>query len=69
MVLTNVYGAALTIRAAHDALIERKGHLLLTSSVAGRRAPAGLVLLGHEARRHRRWARPRGRTSTTPACG
>src|SRR3954449_4661499 len=41
MVLTNVYGAALTIRATHDALVETKGHLLLTSSLAGRRALAG----------------------------
>jgi NADP-dependent 3-hydroxy acid dehydrogenase YdfG len=41
MVLTNVYGAALTIRAAHDALIAAKGHLILTSSVAGRRALPG----------------------------
>ena len=41
MVLTNVYGAALTIRAAYDALVEAKGHLLLTSSVAGRRALPG----------------------------
>jgi NADP-dependent 3-hydroxy acid dehydrogenase YdfG len=41
MVLTNVYGAALTIRAAHDALIATRGHLLLTSSVAGRRALPG----------------------------
>ena len=41
MVLTNVYGAALTIRAAHDALVAVKGHLLLTSSVAGRRALPG----------------------------
>jgi NADP-dependent 3-hydroxy acid dehydrogenase YdfG len=41
MVLTNVYGAALTIRAAHDALVATKGHLLLTSSVAGRRALPG----------------------------
>jgi NADP-dependent 3-hydroxy acid dehydrogenase YdfG len=41
MVLTNVYGAALTIRATRDALIESKGHLLLTSSVAGRRALQG----------------------------
>ena len=41
MVLTNVYGAALTIRAAHAALIATKGHLLLTSSVAGRRALPG----------------------------
>ena len=41
MVLTNVYGAALTIRACHDALVETKGHLILTSSVAGRRALPG----------------------------
>jgi len=41
MVLTNVYGAALTIRACYDALVASKGHLLLTSSVAGRRALPG----------------------------
>ena len=41
MVLTNVYGAALTIRAAYDPLVETKGHLLLTSSIAGRRALPG----------------------------
>jgi NADP-dependent 3-hydroxy acid dehydrogenase YdfG len=41
MVLTNVYGAALTIRAAYDALVAAKGHLLLTSSVAGRRVLPG----------------------------
>ena len=41
MVLTNVYGAALTIRATQPHLIEAKGHLLLTSSVAGRRALPG----------------------------
>jgi NADP-dependent 3-hydroxy acid dehydrogenase YdfG len=41
MVLTNVYGAALTIRATMPALEESKGHLLLTGSVAGRRALAG----------------------------
>jgi NADP-dependent 3-hydroxy acid dehydrogenase YdfG len=41
MVLTNVYGAALTIRATFDALVESKGHLLLTSSVAGRRSLQG----------------------------
>src|SRR5438874_6805548 len=34
MVLTNVYGAALTIRACYDALVESKGHLLLTGSLA-----------------------------------
>ena len=41
MVLTNVYGAALTIRATIDHLRESKGHLLLTGSVAGRRALPG----------------------------
>ena len=41
MVLTNVYGAALTIRATRDPLMESKGHLLLTGSVAGRRALPG----------------------------
>jgi NADP-dependent 3-hydroxy acid dehydrogenase YdfG len=41
MVLTNVYGAALTIRASIPALKESRGHLLLTSSVAGRRALPG----------------------------
>ena len=41
MVLTNVLGAAYTIRAAHAALRDSKGHLLLTSSVAGRRALQG----------------------------
>ncbi|HWI21118.1 MAG TPA: SDR family oxidoreductase [Baekduia sp.] len=41
MVLTNVYGAALTIRATMTQLIGTKGHLLLTGSVAGRRAITG----------------------------
>jgi NADP-dependent 3-hydroxy acid dehydrogenase YdfG len=41
MVLTNVYGAALTIRATLAALQEARGHLLLTGSVAGRRALPG----------------------------
>jgi NADP-dependent 3-hydroxy acid dehydrogenase YdfG len=41
MVLTNVYGAALTIRATLPALMESVGHLLLTGSVAGRRALPG----------------------------
>ncbi len=41
MVLTNVYGAALTIRATVGALTASKGHLLLTGSVAGRRALPG----------------------------
>jgi NADP-dependent 3-hydroxy acid dehydrogenase YdfG len=41
MVLTNIYGAALTIRATIPALKESRGHLLLTGSVAGRRALPG----------------------------
>lgn len=41
MVLTNVYGAALTIRATLPALKEERGHLLLTGSVAGRRPVVG----------------------------
>ena len=41
MVLTNVYGAALTIRATLPALKQSRGHLLLTGSVAGRRALPG----------------------------
>ncbi|MGI8571258.1 MAG: SDR family oxidoreductase [Solirubrobacteraceae bacterium] len=41
MVLTNVYGAALTIRATMPSLKDSHGHLLLTGSVAGRRALPG----------------------------
>ncbi|MEJ7825161.1 MAG: SDR family oxidoreductase [Solirubrobacteraceae bacterium] len=41
MVLTNVLGCAYTIRATIPALKDSAGHLLLTSSVAGRRALSG----------------------------
>ena len=41
MVLTNVLGCAFTIRATTPALRESAGHLLLTSSVAGRRPLPG----------------------------
>jgi NADP-dependent 3-hydroxy acid dehydrogenase YdfG len=41
MILTNVYGPYLTIRAAASALRESKGHVLITSSIAGRRALKG----------------------------
>jgi NADP-dependent 3-hydroxy acid dehydrogenase YdfG len=41
MVLTNVYGAALTVRVTLPALKDARGHLLLTGSVAGRRVVAG----------------------------
>lgn len=41
MVLTNVLGAAYTVRAAIPALKESRGHVFLTSSVAGRRPLPG----------------------------
>jgi NADP-dependent 3-hydroxy acid dehydrogenase YdfG len=41
MVLTNVYGAALTVRATISALKEARGHLLITGSLAGRRVVPG----------------------------
>ncbi len=41
MVLTNVLGAAYTVRAALPALKASHGHVLLTGSVAGRRALPG----------------------------
>jgi NADP-dependent 3-hydroxy acid dehydrogenase YdfG len=41
MVLTNVLGAAYTIRATLPALKETTGHVVLTGSVAGRRAIPG----------------------------
>ncbi|MGB7587418.1 MAG: SDR family oxidoreductase [Solirubrobacterales bacterium] len=42
MVLTNVYGVALTIRATLPHLLERgDGHFVITSSVAGRRVLPG----------------------------
>jgi NADP-dependent 3-hydroxy acid dehydrogenase YdfG len=41
MVLTNVYGVALTLRATIPALKDSRGHVLITSSVAGRRVLPG----------------------------
>jgi NADP-dependent 3-hydroxy acid dehydrogenase YdfG len=41
MVLTNVLGAAYTVRAAIPPLKESKGHILVTGSVAGRRVIPG----------------------------
>ena len=41
MVLTNVLGVAYTIRATLPALREQAGHVVITSSVAGRRALHG----------------------------
>src|SRR3712207_5722844 len=41
MTLTNVLGPAYTVRATLPALRESRGHLVLTSSIAGRRALPG----------------------------
>ncbi len=41
MVLTNVLGAAYTMRAAIPAVIETRGHLVITGSVGGRRVRPG----------------------------
>jgi NADP-dependent 3-hydroxy acid dehydrogenase YdfG len=41
MVLTNVLGAAYTVRAALPAITDATGHIVLTGSVAGRRAVPG----------------------------
>jgi NADP-dependent 3-hydroxy acid dehydrogenase YdfG len=42
MILTNVYGAALTVRATLPHMLERgDGHYVITSSVAGRRVLPG----------------------------
>ena len=43
MILTNVYGAALTVRASVEELRRTKGHLLLVGSVAGRKAVPGSI--------------------------
>lgn len=41
LLLTNVYGVALTLRVSLDALKRSRGHVLLTGSVAGRITLAG----------------------------
>lgn len=41
LILTNVYGVGLTLRATIGALKKTRGHLLITSSIAGRRTLAG----------------------------
>jgi NADP-dependent 3-hydroxy acid dehydrogenase YdfG len=43
MVLTNVYGAAITVRATLEQLRERRGHLFLMGSIAGHKVPPGSV--------------------------
>jgi NADP-dependent 3-hydroxy acid dehydrogenase YdfG len=56
MVLTNVYGVALTIRAWYDALVETKGHLILTSRSPGD-APCRARSTPRPSSRSPRWAR------------
>ncbi|MGH2906019.1 MAG: SDR family oxidoreductase [Solirubrobacterales bacterium] len=41
MVLTNVLGPALTIRAVKDEIVKQKGHIVLTGSIAGVRSLPG----------------------------
>ncbi len=41
ILMTNVYGVALTLRASLDALQKSQGHVLITGSVAGRRTLSG----------------------------
>jgi NADP-dependent 3-hydroxy acid dehydrogenase YdfG len=41
MVLTNVYGAALTLRACIPALTDTRGHVMLMGSVSGRQVGTG----------------------------
>lgn len=41
MVMTNVYGVALTVKATLPSLIERRGRLVMTGSVTGRKAMPG----------------------------
>lgn len=43
MILTNVYGAAITIRATFEDLKAAEGHLILTGSIAGKVALPGSV--------------------------
>jgi NADP-dependent 3-hydroxy acid dehydrogenase YdfG len=43
MILTNVLGPALTVRAAQDEIKRNRGHFLLTGSIAGVRAIKGSV--------------------------
>lgn len=43
MILTNVLGPALTVRAAQDEIKRNRGHFLLTGSIAGVRAITGSV--------------------------
>lgn len=52
MVLTNVLGVALTIRATLDDLEAAKGHMLITGSIAGTRALPGSLYAATKAAVH-----------------
>ncbi|MAU98059.1 MAG: short-chain dehydrogenase [Fulvimarina sp.] len=43
MVLTNVLGVMYSVKAAHEAIAAARGHILITSSGAGRKVMAGSV--------------------------
>jgi NADP-dependent 3-hydroxy acid dehydrogenase YdfG len=49
LVMTNVLGVAFTIRACFDALVETKGHLVLTGSLVGRLVPPGSLYAATKA--------------------
>ena len=66
MIDTNVLGAALSIRASLGHFKDQNsGHLILTSSIAGRRALPGSSTR-RRSTRSRRWARRSARSSATP---
>lgn len=52
MVLTNVLGVALTIRATLEELVANEGHMLITGSVAGTRALPGSLYAATKAAVH-----------------
>ena len=68
MVLINVFGIYATIRATAAALRATKGHLVITCSIAGRRALEGHASTAPPSSPSPAWPRPPARTSTAPAC-
>lgn len=43
MIMTNIYGLMLTVKATHEAVKAARGHFVLTGSIAGRRTNPGSV--------------------------
>ena len=67
MIDTNVYGAALSIRAALGHFREQnRGHMLLTELRRGPAGAARVALLGHQVGRLAPWARRSARSWPTP---